>query len=249
MKTTFHSGFSNKIIMKKAIGLALFTIVSIALFGQNEYNSKWTISINYGIQEPDSRLFGYPEIPKRNLLAQQKENPRTYQFSLNIYRRITTKNKFNLSGGLGISSELNTFKRPFFHGYGHQFFTDVLVFTNKYRQYILQFPFQTSLNILKPLAIQVEILPQFNFFTTANDTKELYGTTKWWRFELYSIEINPGIVWTTKKLDFGISYRFFQHKRIDPILFSAHMSTEPDTDQTFETFNPFKLWFSVGYKF
>jgi hypothetical protein len=46
-----------------------------------------------------------------------------------------------------------------------------------------------------------------------------------------------------------MKYRAFQVKKIDKILFSYRTLHDPRTDQVFETYNPFKLWFSVGYKF
>ena len=234
--------------MKIIVLLTLLITSYFTVNSQQEVYSKWLISANFAIQEPDTRLFGFPEIPKRNLLARQKENPRTYQLDIRAARNLVSTNIFKLAGGIGLSSELNTFNRPFFHGYGATNVTDILLFTDKYHQYLFQIPIQTKLNILKSLAISLKVLPQLNFLTTANDTKG-FGSTRWWRFEFYSVEINPGLVWTTKRLDIGMSYRYFHFKRIDPILFHAFMSTEPDTDRKFETFNPFKLWFSVGYKF
>lgn len=94
----------------------------------------------------------------------------------------------------------------------------------------------------------MEILPQFNFLTLANDS-EGDANFSWWRFDFYSIEINPGIEWSGKRFNIRMNYRAFQLKLIDRILFSDFTLNDDRENETFETFNPFKLWFSVGYKF
>ena len=66
-------------------------------------------------------------------------------------------------------------------------------------------------------------------------------------FNFYSLEINPGILFRVKRLNLGIQYRITQIKRIDKILFN-NLIQDPRTDQKFELFNPFKLWFSIGYQ-
>jgi hypothetical protein len=67
-------------------------------------------------------------------------------------------------------------------------------------------------------------------------------------FDFYSLEVNPGLSYDIGRFEFGLKYRAFQVKKIDKILFSYRTLHDPRTDQVFETYNPFKLWFSVGYK-
>lgn len=144
--------------MKKAISLALFTIVSVALFSQNEAHPKWQISLNYGIQDADKRLFSFPESQKKRLLSLQPENPKTYQLGLGLTKTFFANNYVSLSGGIGLSSELSTFERPFNLNYGHDLWLHIRIYTNRYYQNLLQLPFHSSFRVFKQFGINIEIL-------------------------------------------------------------------------------------------
>lgn len=217
---------------------------SLSSYGQENLNTKWILSIDFGIQEHDKRLFDFP--PKENLLAMQPETFGTYQFGVSAVRKIVRKGKLKLLGGFGLSSELGTFLRPFDKRFRKDFGSEELRFTDRYYQGLIQFPIYLKYKIAKSLDFSLNILPQFNFFTIADNTKD--KSFSWWRLDFYSVEVNPGIEYTTSKFVFGLKYRFFQIKKIDKILFNSILK-DPRADQTFETENPFKLWFSIGYDF
>ena len=69
-------------------------------------------------------------------------------------------------------------------------------------------------------------------------------------FDFYSVEVNPGLSFELGRFELDLNYRVLQFKKIDKILFN-HLLYDfgnPRATQVFETYNPFKLWFSVGYK-
>lgn len=234
--------------MKKYITIFLYTLFYLSLHGQNEFTPKWLISTSYAMHDADDRLFNFPEFPKRALLARQPEKTKTYQLSLSLNRKILSKNRLTLYGGVGLSSEMSNFIRPFDHGYGRDALrADILLFSHNYYQHLIQLPVQSRFRFLKRWSVSLEVLPQFNFLTVAQTNG--FGNISWWRFDFYSVEFNPGLTWTSKRFDIGLNYRAFQLKTIDRILFSYFTLNDAREGETFETYNLFKLWFSMGFKF
>jgi len=233
--------------MKIAATVAFVVFLTIPSIGQDSLKTKWVLSLDFGLQAHDKRLFTFS-----SLLAMQPETFGTYQLKISIARKIFDKERLEIFAGIGLSSELSTFLRPFDHRYRKEFGTDILTFTDRYYQYLMQFPIKSKYRLSRRFGFSLDILPQLNFLTVAN----LIGSRRrysWWRFSFYSVEVNPGIEYSTSRFDFGLKGRIFQIKKIDRILFNETINSfgdpDPRNDKTFETFNPFKLWFSVGYKF
>ena len=217
-------------------------LLPLACMGQAP---NWTLSVNYGLQAHDKRLFDFP--PRRRVLERQPEAFGTHQFGLDITRKVAQKGKMRFSAGGGLSVELATFERPFDHNFGQNGGTDILISTNEYYQFLIQFPLNGTYQFNEHIRLSLGVLPQLNVFTIANHTQYTRNYS-WRQFDLYSVEFNPGIDYTTSRLVFSLKYRAFQFKKIDRILFNRILD-DPRTDQTFETYNPFKIWLSVGYMF
>jgi hypothetical protein len=232
--------------MKRWLVLLFAIIFSLPSFGQESTDTKWTLSIDFGIQAHDKRLFGFPPFPSARLLEEQPETFGTFQAGISTVRKILQKGRFEIFAGGGLSSELSTFKRPFDLDFGKEFKRDILIMTNRYYQNLLQFPIKSKFRIGEKFNFSLDVLPQFNFLTIADNTKDI--SYSWWMFDFYSLEVNPGLSYDIGRFEFGLKYRAFQVKKIDKILFSYSTISDPRTDQVFETYNPFKLWFSVGYK-
>jgi hypothetical protein len=233
--------------MKRLLIIILAAIFSLPSFGQQSTDTKWTLSMDFGLQKHDKRLFGFPPFPAAHLLESQPESYGTYQFGISAVRKILHKGRFEIFAGGGLSSELSTFTRPFDLDFGKKFKRNILIMTNRYYQYLLQLPVETRFRFDKNFGLSLELLPQFNFLAIADYAKR-DKSYSWWMFDFYSVEINPGLSYDKGRVEFGLKYRAFQVKKIDRILFNS-LINDPRTDQVFETYNPFKLWFSVGYKF
>ncbi len=227
--------------MKKLSILVFSTILSLPFFGQEDSSTKWLLSIDYGVQEHDKRFFRFSSLAKR-----QPKTFGTYQVGVSTARKVFHKNRFELFAGVGLSTELATLLRPFEHHYGEEFQPFDLRFTNRYYQFLAQLPIRSKYMAGERFGFSLDVLPQFNFLTVGDHSEaESYS---WWRFGLYSVEVNPGLVYSNSMFDFGLKYRVFQVKTIDRILF-GNIIGDPFKGQNFETYNPFKFWLSAGYKF
>ncbi len=232
--------------MKVTPVLFIFLFSSLLSQSQDRLNSNWQFSLNLSIQAHDKRLYGFAG--KDHILASQPELFGTYQYGIALSRKLALVNKLNLFTGIGISSELSTFERPFDHLYGKSSGIAVLLWTNRYFKYLMQTPLKLSYVLSNQLGFSLEILPQLNFLTVAKHHKDKDVDFSWSEFDLYSIELNPGIVYTRGKFNFGIKYRVFQLKKIDKIIFNRIIK-DPRTDQENETYNPFKIMISCELNF
>ncbi len=230
--------------MKKLLIVSFVALVSIPSFAQDRPNKEWFLSVDYGLQAHDKRLFDFP--PKESVLERQPETFGTYQFGIRLERKIAQKGKLHFRVGGGVSAELATFERPFDHNFGKDGGTRILRWTDRYYQFLTQFPLNGTYQLNEHFGFSLGVLPQLNFLTKADHTTS--KSYSWWRFDLYSVEFNPGIEYTTSRFIFNLSYRAFQVKKIDRILFNDILD-DARTGQSFETYNPFKMWLSVGYMF
>lgn len=221
----------------------LVVLMMLSSLAAQTQSGQWSIHFDYGLQAHDKRLFNFPW--KERVLERQPETFGTHQFGLYLGRKVMEKGKIRLRAGVGLSTELATFERPFDYTYKKDDITKVLKWTDRYYQFMLNFPLIGEYKVSKHFGFSLGVLPQFNFFTIADHTAGNINYS-WWRLNLYSIELNPGIEYTASKLVFGLRYRALQVKAIDRILFNSILK-DPRTDQAFETYNPFKMWLSVGY--
>ena len=108
-----HPACSIISIMKRLLILLLAAIFSLPSFGQESTDAKWILSIEFGLQKHDKRLFDYPYYPKKDLLESQPESYGTYQFGISAVRKMLYQGRIEIYAGGGLSSELSTFNRPF----------------------------------------------------------------------------------------------------------------------------------------
>ncbi|MFN0213381.1 MAG: hypothetical protein ACKVT2_03930 [Saprospiraceae bacterium] len=224
-------------------------IISISLnpsFSQNAPDKKWVVSLGFGIQAHDKRLFDFP--PKEGLLARQSEIFGTYQFRINLLRVFNISSKVSLSSGIGLTNEIATFLRPFDQNYFTKAGTEELNHTDRYHKYLLQLPLIFEYRMFSKLSLTGEALPQVNLLTVSHHSLRDLNYSKF-DPDYYSTEINVGVKYIfNRRINVGVNYRGFQFKKIDKVLFNYTLR-DPRTDQTYETYNPFKLWLSIGYKF
>lgn len=125
--------------VRSAIVLFYLFHTSMVVSGQDINNRSWLVSTEFSLQKHDKRLFDFPS--KANLLYRQQELYGTYQVSLSLLRKLNQNHIFIFYSGLGISSELNTFHRPFDHNYGKGGGSEPLTYTDRYYKYLVQLPF------------------------------------------------------------------------------------------------------------
>lgn len=216
------------------------------LMGQNSQNKSWMLSLGIGIQEHDKRLFDFPL--RENLLKSQPEKFGTYQINANILKPILKKERMEFYWGIGAGMEMNTFRRPFDYTYKRTDDTKLLRYTDRYYKFLLILPFEFHYFFNSDFFISSSVINQVNFLTIANRSNSDFTSYDWWSLNFHSIEMNSGIGYTYSKFDFILSYRFYQIKKVDRILFND-IILDPRPDKSIEVHNPFKVWLSIGYKF
>ncbi|MEZ5107254.1 MAG: hypothetical protein R2757_22305, partial [Draconibacterium sp.] len=80
---------------------------------------------------------------------------------------------------------------------------------------------------------------------TENDDENFPYTE--FKFDFDSFELFSGISYNIENIELGFGYRFFNFQKIDKILFFSALR-DPRGDQKYETVNPLKVEFSIGYK-
>jgi hypothetical protein len=230
--------------MKAVLVLLLLIFLPLLLQSQDMLSNNWQLSLNLSIQAHDKRLYNFAG--KEHTVASQPESFGTYQLGISFSRKLALGNKINILAGIGLSTELSTFERPFDQLYGKSSGIAVLMWTNRYYKYLLQAPVNLRYELSNEFGFSLEILPQFSFLTVAKHDKDKDVDFSWSGFDLYSIELNPGIDYSIGKFNFGIKYRGFQFKKIDKIIFNRIIK-DPRTDQKNETYNPFKAAITIGY--
>ncbi len=225
--------------------MAALAFLPKLLLSQNEENRKWAASFSFGLQAHDKRLFDFP--PKEAALARQPETFGAYQLSLGVHRIFRPDRRTSFIAGIGFSTEVATFLRPFDQNYFTGRRTYELASTNRYSKYLVQIPIVVRYKTDRRFGFQVETLPQMGMWTAAKRNGTAITRSK---FDpgFYSAEFNAGLNYSiSRRISLGLSYRVFQIKKIDKILFN-HIVRDPRKDEKFETYNPFKLWLTVGYQ-
>jgi hypothetical protein len=164
-----------------------------------------------------------------------------------MQRVIHPEKKIFFTTGISISAEIATFERPFDHNYFTHKSTEDLRWTDSYFKNIIQMPIAVQYKIHRKYSLRAEMLPQINLLTLAKHSSfdKTYS-----KFDpgFYSAEFNAGANYAiSKRISLGISYRAFQIKKIDKILFND-IVRDPRKEEKFETYNPFKMWLTVGYR-
>ena len=229
------------------------TILALILTYTSQAQSFWddaTISAQFAVAHHDKRLFGYSETSKQRYLDRTPETWGTWQYGILLEKSIFQwGTKFEGMIGLGYSFEHLTFMRRV----NHCFFTGVfcnsiLLRSDNYWLQQVSVPYNMAFDLFQ--SIQVNLDLRYSF-TTSKALPE--SNIRNWRLDFYSLEINPGVRYNYGNFTIGLNYRLWQWKKIDRVLFSGRTITGSETSypilsETYEDYNPVKLWFSVGYQ-
>lgn len=208
-------------MQKFLFSLILLIFLSLKTFGQENSNYKWSISFDFAIQKHDKRLFNASD--KNYLLSLHPENFGTHQFGIRAERKIFSKNKFKFNTGIGISTEINNFTRPFnlrFKRDPNQLL--ILPFSPKHQKGLVLFPIITQYNLNRFFSFSIELLSQFSFITLVEHGiggGTLENPLGWRRLDFHSVEFNPSINFHLNRIEFLVKMRAFQLKKIDRIFF------------------------------
>lgn len=225
-------------------------ILLMMLTYTSEGQSFWddvTISAQFAAAHHDKRVFHAEE----RLLKEQPEKWGTWQYGIVINKRIVSVgNILEANIGLGYSFEHLTFKRLIDHCFYKpgKSCTKILVYSDDYWVQQVLLPINIAVEPIRNWQINLDIRPSFathKSFSGRNIRK--------WMFDFYSLEISPGLRYEYEHFIFGVNYRLWQWKKIDRVLFTQRTIraadwSDPILTNTYEHYNPVKLWFSLGYQ-
>lgn len=237
---------NRKSIMKKLLILSSLVMITWSSHCQIDSNNKWLISVNYGLEKHDKRLFDYSE--RTTLLESQPENWGTHHFTLNVLRRLSESNKLLIYGSLGLSYEHATFIRPFDHKHFEPLSVDILLAQNRYSKcyaipsvaFLLKLT--SRLNIIGSTDLNMLLYRYVNHTESTFPSFPYSETT----LEFDKLQMNLGFNYTAGRFLIGIQSRVFNYQKVDKVIFNSIIK-DPRINQRWERFNPLRFDVSVGY--
>ncbi len=224
--------------MKKIIILSFFSICALNLPAQSFFKNT-RLSVGFAAQAQDRR---YSNLDNPQTITPQNGSSRIdFEYNFLINKPIYTFRRLETSVGLGYSLWRSTFPRPFDQSYFGTFNRGFRL-TDAYNIHKIVLPLTGRLYIgqKRNINLQISALPTLSINRYITQTDRNFSS---WEFSPYSIEINPGIGFKAgKNSEVNLNYRAYQLAALDRVIF------ENENRKT-DTYNPFKLWLSVGYVF
>lgn len=235
--------------------IAIFLVLGLLfLTNTSQSQSFWDDVMIIGhasIAEDDNRLFNwsgsvreYMEESSRGVMG----NLGTRRFGISIQKQWLQFERLSFSTGVGYGFEHQTFKRVIDHCYFLQ--KNSICYSmfpprvSDYKIHMIQIPVNISVKIISGLNLSFKVNPLFDFYKNSGRVSHV-------ELNFYSLEINPGLEYEWDQFKFGIHYRLWQLKRIDPVYISSRLSGTNElslVDQSFEQYNPVKVGVSFGYR-
>ncbi len=209
--------------------------------------SNWKFQMNIGIEKHDKRLFNFPD--REMLLENQPEKWGTFTQGFSFIRRILNKKYFSLFSGLGITTEVATFMRPFNHLYFKQDFHKFLLFQNRYYKSGIFIPTNAKIKILSNINFNLEFYPVVNMqrsIYNSNSVGDNNFPYKSSEFKFTKFLTNIGVNYLYKNLFIGLYYRIYNYQEIDKIIFYNVVNNRRE-NQKWESYNPMHLKILMGY--
>jgi hypothetical protein len=149
---------------------------------------------------------------------------------------------------MGLQIEQSTFTRPIDHGYRNDNIDRVNRHTSNYKYFLLPVGVEIAYKFHRKISLDLYALSNFEFRTTSKNTPSTSDNFQWSRLRHNSLVFYSGLDYAVgKNVNLYLGYRFFQLKHVDPIIFNDIIRY--DGTKSYETYNPFKLMFSVEYVF
>ena len=227
--------------------LVLWAVPTSYLAGQNFWRNTNIVG-GAALGEQDRRLFTY--IFTEKLLAREP-NKKDYGLSLYLEKQIIRYGPLQLDAGIGYAESNTLFGRPFSHIELNGPHTYEIRFIKRYTINKLILPISGKVYIGK-LYLQFSALPAISFRKSAIAEISKRRFTKW-QLAWNSLEVNPGLGFQfSDRVQMSISYRWLYFNEVDEVLFN-YVLFDYNYDfnllhQKVDTFNPFKMWLTVGYK-
>ena len=216
------------------------------MVGQNIFRNM-VVTGGVALGEQDRRLFYFP--PAEALLARTPKKL-DYDLSMYVQKRLFSYRVLTVDAGIGYAESSHSFARPFDHSILNGGNTLELRYIKKYTINKLIFPVSNKVYVGK-LYLQIVVLPAISLKKSAVDRNFKKRVTKR-QFAWNSLEINPGVgIEISHRLQLSVNCRLLYFNEIDKVKFNGLLFDEPYPEflqQKADTYNPFKMWLTVGYK-
>jgi len=232
-----------------SLGLCLIVCTLVA----QDSPSKWSVSIAWGLQAHDERLF---DSPNAKQIIQQEQDAGTRYYSLFLKRNLPLMQQLNLSIGLGYTQKVASFSRPFNHCY----FSSgdcayVLLYVERFTHQMFQLPIDLNYSLWTQnswnIGLNFNLLPAFSWQQSIAATNQ-GSIFKKSEFQPYNLELHLGPSLSWKRIGLQLQYRVYQwiHKE-DAYLYGSdfRLNNPGYFDKQYKSFNPNKFWMVVSYSF
>ncbi|WP_236977918.1 hypothetical protein [Membranihabitans maritimus] len=238
---------------KQILSIMVFMMLSLTSDGQSFWDDV-TISAQFAAAHHDKRLIGWSQSYRERIERQNPETWGTWQYGISANKKIYQRGSFTTEIGLGYSLEhMTMIKEVDFCQYQSAagICHSIAYYTDDYKIHMVQVPVLFSTEVFTNLFVNVYVLPFIDWSKDVRfDGRSGINKTG---LNFYSLEVNPGLNYEWNQFRLGLNYRIWQVKKIDRILYSkatVHTNSFEDRiiTKNYEAYNPFKLWFSLGYR-
>lgn len=237
----------------KSLFFSVFLCLSVCGLTAQDQSTKWSVSIGWGLEAHDERLF---EFPNAEQIIQREQDAGTRYYSLFLKRKLPLSQRLNASVGLGYTQKVATFSRPF----DHCFFSGgdcayVLLYVERFSHQMLQVPIDFNYALWGQnswdFGFNFNLLPSFSWQQSIEATNQ-GSTFKKSDFQPYSLELHLGPTIAWKRISLQLQYRVYQWiQKEDAYLYDSdfRLNNPEYFDKQSESFNPNKFWMVIGYSF
>lgn len=230
--------------------MRVILLLTIAFFPCMAYSqmdsSNWMVTLKFGIEEHDKRLFDYSQ--KESLLDLQPENWGTYNWSLLANKKWLQAGKLSLFIGSGVRYQKATFIRPFYHLYFKKDTEEMLRHLQTYEKICLPLAVSGYLDIGHGFSVDVGFNTSILLYRKIDQPEydsDVFPYTEF-TFELSSLELTSGINYEVNRFIIGVHTRLINYQKIDKIIFN-YILKDPRVDQQWEFYNPLRFDISLSY--
>ncbi len=228
------------------LSLLLWVVALPHLSGQGILQNTYIVA-GAALGGQDRRMFQYPRA--KQVLA---SNPQKLDNEWTFYmeKRVFKHKFFQLDAGIGYAENNTIFSRPYSHSALGDGYTLEIRHIKKYSINKITAPISGKV-YFKKLYFQITVIPASRFRKSVLNLGNGKRTTQQ-QFAWHSVEINPGVGFQcNNRIRISLSCRGFNFNEIDKVKFFNLLFDEPYPEflqQKTDTFNPFKMWLTVGYK-
>lgn len=216
---------------------------------QNSFFKNTSLNIGYAAYSPDTRLENLPDALIRSLQSDSYNTDK--DFMIYLSKNIVYNRYFSFEVGLGYNlyrSNYSTWVNAKSFSNGGPIQYPIYRVENYYTKHNLVIPVKLGKSIFSftpniQLDAGVNVLPIFTFY------KKVFPFSKF-TFDINNAELNPFITFQLKNVAFTAAYRVINIVKTDDALYSTNNPGLVGRVQLFnkyDTYNPTKWWFTVGY--